>query len=56
MSNPIRSDPDLRESGETENKKTGNRMRKQKNGEKDQGNKIKNRFWIMGLLGNKVEN
>jgi hypothetical protein len=39
MSNPIRNSPDLGESGETENKKTGNRMRKQKNGEKEQEKK-----------------
>lgn len=52
ISNPIRSGPDLGESGETENKKTGNRTRKQKNGEEEE----KKRLWIMGLLGNKVEN
>jgi hypothetical protein len=33
--------------------KTGNRMKKQKNVGKE---KEQNRFWIMGLLGNKVEN
>jgi hypothetical protein len=51
MSNPLRSDPDLGESGETENKKTGSRMRKQKNGEKEQENKIKKLILDNGIVG-----
>jgi hypothetical protein len=50
-SNPIRRDPDLVESGETENKRTGNRMSKQKNGEKEKENKIKKPILDNGIVG-----